>query len=99
MWKQGHLEQLLVHVEEQCRTRLEMRRLQKCVKSQTPVRRAKLLVEEGVFSKAAKGLTGEAATLNADEQVRGREGVHARGKLIAVPNVNRTETACKSLFH
>ena len=68
LWRNGNLAELLVRIEEQCRLKKQTRSLKRSIKSQGAGRRARMLVQEGALSKAAKTLVGEVATLTGEEQ-------------------------------
>ena len=68
MWRNGNITELLVRIEEQCRLKKQTRSLKRSIKSQGAGRRARMLVQEGALSKAAKTLVGEVATLTGEEQ-------------------------------
>ena len=69
LWRDGDLLQLLCRVEEQCRLKSQSKILKRSIKSQGAARRARIFIQEGVLSKAAKALTGDVAILSEDEQI------------------------------
>ena len=69
LWRDGDLLQLLCRIEEQCRLKSHSKSLKWSVKSQGGARRARIFIQEGVLSKAAKTLTGDVAALSEEEQL------------------------------
>ena len=68
LWRESDLSQLLNRIEEQRRAKAEKRKLQRSVKSMGSSRRARILTQEGVLSKAAKCLTSAPADLSTEDQ-------------------------------
>ena len=68
LWRDAELAQLLCRIEEQRRVKIEKRKLQRSVKGVGSARRARILVQEGVLSKAAKCLTSAPADLTLEQQ-------------------------------
>ena len=73
-WKSGSYEELLCRAENQSRTRCtEILKNRPSAKQRSRARRARSLVQEGAYSKAATSLISEVAKLTGREAILGRK--------------------------